>query len=149
MKCELEELPDNEHLLTVRGAFPEALAGKQFLEFSIKEGLYTPLSMKTSDTFKVNITDAEGRQINYVVSALSLTMKQGKDVGPLTVAVSDLVVGNEATQTVSFETPAPLYNGFLIIVNIPEECRAPMGSDFDCKLKYPLSQADSVCRING
>ena len=74
-------------------------------------------------------------------------MKRGKDVGPLTVSVSDLVVGNQATQTVSFNTTAPLYNGFLIIVNIPEECRAPMGSVFQCNVDSPIS--GSLCRING
>ena len=37
--------------------------------------------MKTSDSFHVIITDSLGNEINYVETALSLTMKQGKDIG--------------------------------------------------------------------
>ena len=105
--------------------------------------------MKTSDSFKVIITDALGHEINYVIRALSLTMKQGKDVGPVSVEVSSQIVGSYGSHTVEFTAPAPLYNGFLIIVNIPEECRAPMGHNFECSTAYPLSKEDFGCRING
>ena len=59
------------------------------------------------------------------------------------------VVGDLTYNNVSFKTPAPLYDGFLIIVNIPEEARAPMPQDFDCVTAYPISQDDMECRING
>jgi len=72
------------------------------------------------------ITDKDGHEINYVRLALTLTMKQGKDVGPLQVEVGSGLVGHETWNEVTFLTPAPLYTDFLIIVNIPEEARAPM-----------------------
>ena len=103
--------------------------------------------MKTSDTFTVIITDAEGYKINYVIIALTLTMKQGKDVGLISLKTGNDVVGQETYNNVQFNAPAPLYNDFLIIVNIPEEARAPMGQEFNCVMKYPISV--STCRING
>ena len=59
--CQLEELNGGVHLLTVRNAIPwKGLSGKQEFELKIGTGMFTPLSMKTSDSFKVNITDAMG-----------------------------------------------------------------------------------------
>jgi len=61
LTCQLEELNDGVHLLTVRDAIPDGgLSGKQVFELNIGSGMYTPLSMKTSDSFMVNITDAAG-----------------------------------------------------------------------------------------
>ena len=83
--------------------------------------MFTPLSMKSSDTFEVVIKDTQGHEINYVRKALTLTMKQGKDVGPVNLIVDDLVVGGKSRHTLSFKAPAPIYDGFLLIVLIPEE----------------------------
>ena len=47
--------------------------------------MITPLSLRTSESLTVVITDAAGHEINYVVTALYLTMKEGKDVGPVAV----------------------------------------------------------------
>ena len=55
-------------------------------------------------------------------TALSLTMKRGKDIGKVEVGVANKVVGGYTTHTIGFWTPAPVYNGFLLIVNIPEQC---------------------------
>ena len=43
--------------------------------------MYTPLSMKTTSSFHVVITDKDGHEINYIRRALALTMKEGKDIG--------------------------------------------------------------------
>ena len=65
------------------------------------------------------------------------------------MSVGSVVVGEETHNDLSFSSPAPLYDGFLIIVNIPEEARAPMPQDFLCTTVYPLSQEDFQYRING
>jgi hypothetical protein len=49
----------------------------------IGEGLRTPVSVRTSHTFLVTITDGEGHIINYIDHALTVTMKRGTDVGTL------------------------------------------------------------------
>ena len=49
-------------------------------------------------------------------------MKRGKDIGKVEVGVANKVVGGYTTHTIGFWTPAPVYNGFLLIVNIPEQC---------------------------
>ena len=101
-------------------------------ELTIERGLFTPLSMKTSDSFKVIITDSQGHEINYVLTALSLTMKQGKDIGENYVSVSSDIVGAFASHDIIFYSPTPLYKDFLIIVNIPEQFRPPMEQHFEC-----------------
>ena len=57
---------DGSHLLTVTNAFPSAgLSKDQEFKLTIADGMYTPLSMKTSDSFHVLVTDAENHLINY------------------------------------------------------------------------------------
>lgn len=140
LKCKLIAQSDGTHQLTITDAFPIlGLDREDEFKLQITEGLYTPLSMKTSDTFQMVITDKDGHEINYVRLALTLTMKQGKDVGPLQVEVGSGLVGHDTWNEVTFLAPAPLYKDFLIIVNIPEEARAPMPQDFECLSFYPLS----------
>lgn len=95
------------------------------------------------------ITNHLGYEINYVLTALSLTMKQGKDIGENFVDVTSGVVGDFSTHKVSFDSPTPLYKDFLIIVNIPDQFRPPMEQHFECQTNYPLSMTNSGCRING
>ena len=72
------------HILEAYGAVPEAgLKRGQRVEFEIKAGIYTPLSLKTSDSFEVVFTNNAKEEINYVQRAMSVTMKHGKDVGPI------------------------------------------------------------------
>ena len=59
-------------------------------------------------------------------------MADGKDITPIRLEVGSDLVGDMTSHKVSFDTPAPLYDGFLIIVNIPEECSPPMDSQFNC-----------------
>ena len=63
--------------------------------------------------------------------------------------VSSGVVGAFSDHKVSFFSPSPLYENFLIIVNIPEEFRPPMNQHFECSTSYPLSNDNFGCRING
>ena len=91
MVCELTELDDGWHKLTVTDAFPvEGLNRDKEITLEIHKGLLTPISVKTSETFKVLITDKNLYEINYVEEALPITMKRGQDVGPI-----DLIVGSE------------------------------------------------------
>ena len=50
--------------------------------------------MKTSDSFEVVITDKDAHEINYVERAMTITMKQGKDVGPVTIKMGSETVGS-------------------------------------------------------
>ena len=104
--------------------------------------------MKTSETFRVHITDKNLYEINYVEEALPITMKRGQDVGPIDLIVGSEVVGEQTTQNVTFTTPVPLYDGFIIYVFMPEECDPPMETDFICKGQAPFTE-DFECTING
>ena len=104
--------------------------------------------MKTSETFKVRITDSNLYDINFVEEALPITMKRGQDVGPIELSVSSEVVGAQTTQNVTFMAPVPLYDGFIIYVFIPEECDPPMESEFTCSSQAPFAD-DFSCIING
>ena len=61
--------------------------------------------------------------------------------------MGSVVVGDSTYHELNFKSPAPLYDGFLMIVSIPEECQAPMDQDFSCIISEPLGK--SKCRING
>ena len=107
--------------------------------------------MKTTESFHVVITDKDGHEINYIRRALALTMKNGKDVGPIQLTTGSELVGDYTHHQISFLAPAPIYDGFLITVNIPEECDPPMQQDFVCTTQYPLQETgfDQNCKING
>ena len=124
---------DDSHQLTVLNAFPEAgLSRQQLFAIAIHSGMYTPLSMKTTESFHVVITDKDGNEINYIRRALALTMKNGKDVGTIQLETGSELVGDYTHHQISFLAPAPIYDGFLITVTIPEECDPPMQQDFIC-----------------
>lgn len=128
------------HELWARGAFPEfGLSRNQEFELQVKSGLFTPLSVKTTETFQVTIYDSELHEINFVRRALSLTMKTGKDIGVVELIAGNGIVGGFTDHTLRFSAPAPLYSGCLIIVHIPEEVGAPMDQNFICTVASPLS----------
>ena len=128
MSCTLvKNDSDDSHQLTVLNAFPESgLSRQQMFAIALHQGMYTPLSMKTTESFQVVITDKDGHEINYIRRALALTMKNGKDVGAIQLTTGSERVGDYTHHEISFLAPAPIYNGFLITVNIPEECDPPM-----------------------
>lgn len=103
MKCQFEELDDGWHKLTVTDAFGlEGLDRYQEFILEIHRGLLTPISVKSSDTFKVRITDSALHEINYVEEALPITMKAGQDVGPIQLEVASPTVGDQTSQNVTF-----------------------------------------------
>ena len=61
---------------------------------AIHAGMYTPLSMKTTSSFHVIITDKDGHEINFIRQALALTMKNGKDIGPAELTTGSELVGD-------------------------------------------------------
>ena len=129
MTCELVTKLDGSHQLTVRNAFgPAGLSKEKEFTIKIERGLITPISKETSGTYTVILTDKLGHEINFVKNSLSLTMSDGKDVGEIGLEVRSGIVGDKTSHKVSFKAPSPLYNEFIIIVNIPEECRPPMDS---------------------
>lgn len=128
------------HELWAYGAFPEnGLSRNQDFTLLVLSGLYTPLSMKTTDTFHVIIYDSGMHEINYVRRALALTMKRGKDVGEVQLVAGDGVVGGYTDHKLIFKAPAPIYEGFLILVHIPEEVGPPMNQAFLCEVSLPIS----------
>ena len=110
--------------------------------------MLTPISVKSSETFRVRITDSNLYEINYVEEALPVTMRRGQDVGPIELTVGSEVVGEQTTHNVTFTTPVPLEDGFIIYFFMPEECDPPMESDFICRGQAPFAE-DFICTING
>ena len=103
MVCELTDLDDGWHKLTVTdGIGLEGLDVNDEFIVEIHRGLLTPISVKTSETFKIHITDKNLYMINYVEEALPITMKRGQDIGPIDLIVGSEVVGEETTQNDTF-----------------------------------------------
>ena len=130
LACELEILPANNRgmsRLTVRNAIPER-GLTRFTQFvlQITEGLKTPISVQTSRTFRTKITDGNLNEINYVDSALTITMKEGADVGFQDLVIDNYDVGATNIHELSFITPTPLLENFVITIDIPKECESPM-----------------------
>jgi len=67
------------------------------------------------------VLDKEEREINFVKSALTLTMKKGIDIGPLDLVSESYLVGALTNHTLSFTTPVPLTDETRIYILIPEE----------------------------
>jgi hypothetical protein len=72
----------------------------------------TPISTETSESFKITIYDSNNFAINFVSSALTLTMQDGLQIGTITVAPSSIIVGANSTHNITFQTPVPFQNGF-------------------------------------
>ena len=86
LKCAIESLADGSHLLTITEAIVSAgLRGNDEVIFKITKGLKTPISTETSSTFTVVIEDKNGYEINFVRKSLSITMRNGRDIGPIDV----------------------------------------------------------------
>lgn len=92
------------------------------LSFRIADGLKTPISTQTTSSFQVVFSDSEKNEINYVRKAMSITMRDGCDIGPLDVEPTSQIVGEKTTHTLLFNTPVPLTDGYYFHVIIPEQC---------------------------
>ena len=75
--------------------------------FSIKQGLITPISTETTESFKLSIVDANGYEVNYIKRALTVTMFEGLGIGKIEVKPDVLTVGATSNHEVIFETPVP------------------------------------------
>ena len=152
MVCDLDQNPrffPGRSIMTIRNAIPERGLDKQkTFSIVIGEGLRTPVSVKTSHTFLVTITDGEGHIINFIDHALTVTMKRGTDIGDLALAIDSDVVGDETVHNLSFINPAPLLTDFIINIQVPPDCLPPMPPDFICKSEYPLNP-ELPCTISG
>ena len=59
-------------------------------------------------------------------SALTITMKEGADVGFQDLVIDNYDVGATNIHELSFITPTPLLENFVITIDIPKECESPM-----------------------
>ena len=75
--------------------------------FSVKQGLITPISTETTESFKLLIVDANNYEVNYIKSALTITMFEGLRIEQIEVKPDVLTVGATANHEVIFETPVP------------------------------------------
>lgn len=105
---------------------------KQQDDFAIQisTGVITPISTKTSGTFIIQVLDSLEREINYVKSALTLTMKSGIDIGNVELSSDSYVVGALTNHTLTFTTPVPLFDGTRIYIMIPDEIGTPLTGKF-------------------
>jgi hypothetical protein len=126
-------------VLTARNGFA-AVGMKQQDDFAIaiSTGVITPISVKTSGTFIIQVLDSQEREINYVRSALTLTMKQGIDVGPLDLVSDSYQVGAFTNHTLTFTTPVPLIDGTRIYILIPEEVGTLTAGKFTVSSVLPI-----------
>lgn len=95
------------------------------LSFRIARGLKTPISTKTTSSFQISFTDEEHYEINFVRKAMTLTMRDGCDIGPLDVQPKSEIVGATTVHTLLFNTPVPLSDGYFFYVIIPDQCQPP------------------------
>jgi len=126
--------------MVVTGGFgPGGLDALEEFSFKISKGLLTPISTQTSSTFKLELTDSEGYKINYIEKALTITMRDGKDVGPLEIEAGNYTVGEKSYHMVTFTTPVPLYDGYKLYIYVPEACDPPMELQLSCRGLAPLA----------
>ena len=149
MICTLEAKDNSTNLLTITNlATKNGFVGNDELIFKVSKGLKTPISTETSSTFQVVIKDKDGYEINYVRRALSITMRDGLDIGPIDVVAASGSVGDKTVHTIDFSSPVPLYDSFQFYVVIPNECTPPFPSELKCTSKLPLA-VDLPCHLNG
>ena len=136
LECKMEQpfgLGDPPTQITIKKGFRQGgLLTKQDFSFRINEGLVTPISKRSSSTFKVITMDSENRKINFIDSSLFITMRTGKDIGVLGVSTTSTTVGAVSDHEISFTTPTPLYDGYFIYIYIPAQCEPPKPSDLKC-----------------
>ena len=95
------------------------------LKFKIEQ-LRTPLSTKTSSSFKVYTKDKEGRVMNYIDTDLSTTMIRGKAITDIEVTTSSYRVGDLAAHTLTFKTVVPLALTDSFLIMYPKETSPPI-----------------------
>ena len=88
------------------------------LKFSIEQ-LRTPLTTKTSDSFKLYVKDKNGYIVNYIDTDMRATMLKGKYIEAAKVSSSSPRVGDIADHTVSFDSVVPLEASDQLLIIYP------------------------------
>jgi hypothetical protein len=84
--------------------------------------LRTPLSTRTSSTFKVYTLDKSLFRINEMEQLLFVTMSEGADMGSVQATTSSNDVGADSvTLTLVFSSPVPVRATDLIVITIPDD----------------------------
>lgn len=104
---------DGSYTITINNAFNQILESQDEIVFNIKRGLKTPISTETSASFRVTIYDSAGYEVNFVKSALAITMLQGLRIEDIAVTTDSNVVGSKSFHNITFETPVPFEKGFI------------------------------------
>lgn len=88
--------------------------------------LQTPLTTKSSGSFRVYTKDKDGYIVNYVVSDLFVTMLRGRHIPSLRLASASKVVGQRAAHALYFQTPVPLQSNDTLMVIYPPGTFPPL-----------------------
>lgn len=118
------------------------------LTVKIQRGLLTPISTETSSSFLITIYDSNGFEINYVRTALTVTMQEGIPIIQLSVTPDSFVVGATSMHTVNFTSPVPIRAGFSLQVFVPSQIETPRATDIQCIGSAPLVTKLN-CQLNG
>ena len=141
LECDLSLRPDGLWRLEITNAVPPGgLSATETFALEVRRGLLTPISLRTSDSFVVTITDLMEHEINYSRTALSVTMKEGKEIERKNLRVSNDQVGEPSFHEIVFYPPAFIYPGYFISLYIPEQFQVPMPSEFSCEVASPLKE---------
>jgi len=95
------------------------------LKFSVSK-LRTPLTTKSSESFKLYIKDKDGQLISYIITDMRATMQKGKYMKTVGVSSSSPRVGDIAGHTVYFDTVVPLETSDQLVVIYPPETFPPL-----------------------
>jgi len=93
--------------------------------FEIGQGIVTPISSETTDSFEIVIYDANGYVINFVTEALTITMRDGKRIENVEIVPSSYIVGEEADYTIAFISPVPIEDHFKLQIFVPADVQPP------------------------
>ena len=114
------------------------------LKFSVSR-LRTPLTTKSSESFKLYIKDKDGYLINYIITDMRATMLLGKFMKTVGVSSSSPRVGDRAGHTVYFDTVVPLEASDQLVVIYPPETFPPL-KDPRCEGSEMLARVN-VCSV--
>ena len=98
--------------MRISDAIDRALKTSDQIAFSIREGLLTPESTETSDSFVVTIHDQAGYKVNFVETSMTVTMREGHPIEHFFVQPDILTVGESSFHKISLETPVLVLDGF-------------------------------------
>lgn len=101
------ETINNTKSILVKNFANDNLYSNNVLRFEIT-GIRTPLTTKSSDSFKIYTRDKEGRRVNYIERDLFITMQEGKQFKNFNVTSDSYVVGNVTNHIFQFISPVPL-----------------------------------------